>query len=223
MRIERGPREGTVGALIANPNIAAQVRKARAAYPRRELDLGGSLDLAARMSLPVPVLGDVAGLVADSHRLYSEPSERTVGNVGMMVAGLLPGIPSLGATRVWRGGKAPKDGYFYSRDPEYAKGFDKGDYRNYQATADSYLDFNNIYTDTQLRPVITALQESGDHVAAKQIADALKDGAVEGSHLYLWLKRLAKDSPESVLSRAGFDAIDTGRDLRMMNLQGVSY
>lgn len=124
---------------------------------------------------------------------------------------------------VHRGGRVPKDGYFYSRDPDYAKGFDKGDFRQYSVNADSALNFGSAYNAAQLEPVIKSLRESGDAKAAQQIADALKEGPVLGGHLYLWLKNLSKDSPEAVFKKAGFDALDFGRDIRVLNPAAVSY
>lgn len=55
----------------------------------------GMLDTAAASTALAPILGDIAGLAADANLLYNKPEERTLGNYGLMAAGLLPGIPGL--------------------------------------------------------------------------------------------------------------------------------
>ena len=61
--------------------------------PRRALD-----DAAVALS-PIPIVGDVVGGVSDAAMYYSEPEQRTLGNYGMSLLGMLPFIPAAGVTR----------------------------------------------------------------------------------------------------------------------------
>jgi hypothetical protein len=53
----------------------------------------GLLDTAAMATAPVPVAGDVVGLLADANRMR-DPAERTPLNFGLMALGALPFVPS---------------------------------------------------------------------------------------------------------------------------------
>lgn len=57
------------------------------------------LDYAALGLSPVPIAGDVAGVVADGYRMASDPKERTLLNTGLLALGALPVVPSLGAVK----------------------------------------------------------------------------------------------------------------------------
>lgn len=57
------------------------------------------LDAAALVSTPIPIAGDLVGLGADSYRMASDPKERTWLNAGLMAAGALPFVPSMGAVK----------------------------------------------------------------------------------------------------------------------------
>jgi len=64
-------------------------------------------DVLGGVSLPlsaVPVVGDVAGLGADAAMYANYPEERTLGNYGLTLAGMLPGIPAAAAMRTAKGG-----------------------------------------------------------------------------------------------------------------------
>jgi hypothetical protein len=58
--------------------------------------------IAASMGLPSP-LGDVAGLAGDVLGMVKRPEDRTWGNAGMALAGLVPGIAGAGVIRAMRG------------------------------------------------------------------------------------------------------------------------
>lgn len=59
----------------------------------------GLLDTASLASAPVPIAGDIIGLLADANRMR-DPSERTATNFGLMALGALPLVPSgLGKAR----------------------------------------------------------------------------------------------------------------------------
>lgn len=57
----------------------------------------GLLDAAALLTTPVPVLGDIAGLLSDANMIRNEGA--TFGNVAMAGLGLLPFVPSAGSIR----------------------------------------------------------------------------------------------------------------------------
>lgn len=57
------------------------------------------LDYAALGLSPVPIAGDVAGVVADGYRMASDPKERTLLNTGLLALGALPMVPSMGAVK----------------------------------------------------------------------------------------------------------------------------
>lgn len=58
--------------------------------------LQGLLDTAAIATMPVPVVGDAIGLLADAKRMYDQPAERTPMNVALAAIGLLPFMPPAG-------------------------------------------------------------------------------------------------------------------------------
>lgn len=53
----------------------------------------GVLDTLAMSTMAVPVVGDVAGGVADAYRYAKNPEERTPGNFALSAMGLLPFVP----------------------------------------------------------------------------------------------------------------------------------
>jgi hypothetical protein len=59
----------------------------------------GLLDSAALGTAPVPIVGDVLGLLADGKRLRDSPEERTLGNYGLSALGLLPFVPAMGTIK----------------------------------------------------------------------------------------------------------------------------
>ncbi|MCL4183751.1 MAG: hypothetical protein KJ011_09930 [Burkholderiaceae bacterium] len=62
-----------------------------------EITPQGLLDTASVATTPVPIAGDVIGLLADANRMYDQPVERTPTNVALAMLGLLPFMPSAGA------------------------------------------------------------------------------------------------------------------------------
>ena len=68
---------------VLNPNVTPQ----------------GLLDAAALVSTPVPIGGDILGLLADAKRFKDNPEERTAGNFALSGLGLLPFIPALGVLK----------------------------------------------------------------------------------------------------------------------------
>jgi hypothetical protein len=64
-----------------------------------EVTYQGLLDSAALGTAPVPIVGDVLGLLADGKRLRDNPEERTLGNYGLSALGLLPFVPAMGTIK----------------------------------------------------------------------------------------------------------------------------
>lgn len=64
------------------------------------MDRQGLLDIASLASSPIPVVGDVVGLLSDANYYYENPEELTPMNVALSAAGLLPFVPSRSTTRV---------------------------------------------------------------------------------------------------------------------------
>jgi len=57
------------------------------------------LDAASLATMPVPVVGDLTGGVADIFRLVNNPEERTPLNYGLMGMGMLPFVPNMGIAK----------------------------------------------------------------------------------------------------------------------------
>jgi hypothetical protein len=56
-------------------------------------------DKAAMATAPIPVVGDIAGLVADADMYMNDPESRTLLNAGLTAAGLIPYVPALSTSR----------------------------------------------------------------------------------------------------------------------------
>ena len=64
-----------------------------------------ALDKAALLTAPIPIVGDVVGGVADTVTLAEDPSWA---NLGILLGGLAPWVPSGGVTRAFKEGMSPK-------------------------------------------------------------------------------------------------------------------
>lgn len=73
--------------------VEALQEYARNMTPRKALS-----DAAVALS-PLPVIGDIVGGADDAVMYYSEPEQRTLGNYGMSLLGMLPFMPAAGVTR----------------------------------------------------------------------------------------------------------------------------
>ena len=67
--------------------------------PVKRFATNNPLDAAAIATIPVPVVGDLTGLLADANMYYNYPEERTLTNAGLSMAGLLPLVPSVTAIK----------------------------------------------------------------------------------------------------------------------------
>lgn len=80
---------------------AAQTAKARGAMSHRKFDpvtgrqFADAMQSASLLASPVPVLGDVAGLLGDAAMYAAKPEERTMGNAALTALGVLPFFPAL--------------------------------------------------------------------------------------------------------------------------------
>jgi hypothetical protein len=79
----------------------AQARQAQSAMSHRKFDpvTGRQMaDAAQKMGLltaPIPVVGDVMGLLGDAAMYAAKPEERTLANYGLTALGALPFVPSV--------------------------------------------------------------------------------------------------------------------------------
>jgi len=61
------------------------------------------MDQVALGTSPVPIVGDLAGLVADARMYTQEPDTRTWGNAALSGLGLLPFVPNAGMVKAFHG------------------------------------------------------------------------------------------------------------------------
>lgn len=57
------------------------------------------LDAAAIATMPIPIVGDITGLLADADMYYNEPEQRTLLNLGLSSLGVLPFVPPVVSMR----------------------------------------------------------------------------------------------------------------------------
>jgi hypothetical protein len=99
----------------------AAKRKAASHTPAKKVtgrDMADAMQAMGLLASPLPVVGDVAGLLGDAAMYAAKPEERTLGNAAMTMLGMLPFFPSaLGhvnapkMTRVFHGSPmGPVDG-----------------------------------------------------------------------------------------------------------------
>lgn len=211
------------------------------------------LQAASMAAMPVPPVSDALGMAGDAWMFASRPETRTPANYALAALPLVPAAGGLLAmmsrnvrpsamgllarampgqsgalgtvdAKLWRGGRAPMDGEFFSRDAEYAKGFDKGDFRQYAIKASKAINLHDTYTPDDVAGVFEAMRRDGDNAAADDIEKAVReDGGVDGGMLYMMVERLGKAAPERYLRAAGIQAIDTGRDVRLLDPKAASW
>jgi hypothetical protein len=79
---------------------AAQAAKARGAMSHRQFDpvtgrqFADAMQAVGLLASPIPVVGDVAGLLGDAAMYAAKPEERTLGNAAWTALGALPFVPS---------------------------------------------------------------------------------------------------------------------------------
>jgi hypothetical protein len=89
---------------------AAQTAKARGAMSHRRFDpvtgrqMADAMQSMGLLASPIPVVGDVAGLLGDAAMYAAKPEERTMGNAALTALGVLPFFPSL-AGKLGRAGR----------------------------------------------------------------------------------------------------------------------
>lgn len=62
----------------------------------RRMSTQDFLDTAALATMPLPIVGDVAGLASDAYRFATDPESRTLGNAAWASLGMLPFVPAMG-------------------------------------------------------------------------------------------------------------------------------
>jgi hypothetical protein len=213
--------------------LAREMTHYQPSAPRAPLDVGALVQngLLGASLAPYPV-GDVAGLLADAAMYYREPESRTWANGLLSLTGALSpfspsaslpsallgfNVPIMG--RVFRGSKTDDLGLdrFWSRDHSTAKGFDKGLFRTADVAADRALSFAHDVDMEAARPVLDAMRREGDP-AADMLEQVLReDGAVPGAMFYMMMERVGSAAPEYYMKKAGVQAIDVGRDIRVLD------
>lgn len=134
--------------------------------------------------------------------------------------------------------------HFFSRDPTYSEGFARGDggqMFSARLAPGRALNFGDDLTPTDLARLGRAIEALGgpDEVRAflsaipvnrppqnlaqlDSMAAQIPDLPIwPGGTLYQFLDRRGTVAANEVLRRAGFDAIDTGRDMVMLTNQGI--
>jgi hypothetical protein len=72
-------------------------RKAETHNPAKKVtarEMADAMQAVGLLASPIPVVGDVAGLLGDAAMYAAKPEERTWGNAGMTMLGALPFFPS---------------------------------------------------------------------------------------------------------------------------------
>ncbi|NOY72199.1 MAG: hypothetical protein GXP14_07450 [Gammaproteobacteria bacterium] len=213
-------------------------------------------DKAALATAPLPIIGDITGLVADADMFINDPESRTLLNAGLSAAGLIPFVPALSTVRkvnnppmdeaskmerakeqgykrgFYRGGKPPDEKglmggqQFYSRDKEYAEGFGEKspDFREYMLNIEKPLNWNSAINKADIDDIESYLNKIGDKRLSPYLQDIVAtdyEGEISGATLYQLLDNVGIETPEGILKASGFDAIDTGRDVRKITKEGV--
>lgn len=218
------------------------------------------LDKAALATAPVPVIGDIAGLMADADMYINDPESRTLLNAGLSAAGLIPFVPALTVAKrtakaadealdmsqaarmqraadqnfkggFYRGGKPPSDdgvlsGDFFSRDPELSKSFDNSDetdFREFMLKIDNPLGMGTVVGPPELAKLADSAKTRGLDETAGFFQELANDGmGLEGAMVqHLVEKEVGVTGMKGMLSDAGFDFLDTGRDVMRLTRGGV--
>jgi len=171
--------------------LLAQIEAARLAGARRAMshapqrpvgarEMADAAQMVGLLSAPIPVLGDVAGLLGDAAMYATKPEERTWSNAALTALGALPFVPpAAGAakkglldmsdaarakrmaeqgytTGMWRGGAGVADGPHFTPDPKAAAAFgarhgDKADVREYALRMGRQFDANGNFGPDDLK------------------------------------------------------------------------
>jgi hypothetical protein len=205
------------------------------------------------LASPIPVVGDVAGLLGDAAMYAAKPEERTLGNVGLTALAALPGVPPLAgkakkvldmsddarAARMaeqgyvrglWRGGKSVADGPFYTPDAQAAADFARrhganADVREYALRMGKQFDTSANFGPEDLQRLAEVLgTKYGNKMAAKELpsmASDFRSGRMPGAALYQVLEAQSGGNAADVLRAAGYDSLNAGQEVRMLNMGNV--
>jgi hypothetical protein len=81
----------------------ASQRSAMTHRPAKKLTGKEMIGAAQMGTAPLPVVGDVVGLLGDAAMYANYPEERTLGNFALTGLGMIPFMPGAGSLRVFRG------------------------------------------------------------------------------------------------------------------------
>ena len=187
----------------------------------------------------MPRVGE--GVRAYAERMQSPEARQTLLNMALEfgVGGLPKKAVEQGYQRgFFRGGRAPNskgelgNQHHFSRDREYAEGvFNEKyksapdrDFREYAIAMQKPFHLRRTYTTEDILPIQDALKAIGDKRLSPYLKEIVEDdygGAIPGSALHQLLDQVGIEPARSILQRAGFDAIDSGRDIEMLVPYGV--
>ena len=208
------------------------------------------------LASPIPIVGDVAGLMGDAAMYAAKPEERTAGNMALTALGALPFVPSAaGAARkaaktldiseearaarmaeqkytrgIWRGGKSIADGrYFTPVGQEAAANFAKrhgpdADIREYALRLGNQFDASADFGPDDLKRIAEFVKPYNPQLA-KYLPDMADDYRVTkkmpGGALWKVLQTQTGGNELDVLRAAGYDSINAGQEIIMINMGNV--
>ena len=204
--------------LQHNPTAGQLPGNLPAGMPRRTELPGVTLGNAAQMG--ALALADSAGDMFEVLHGASQrdPTRAGIGAASLAVPFLPVGVIRGLRTKAFRGGAEAKTTGFFSRDKGTAEGFAKGSLGKYDIRADKVLSFSDVLTPEDAKPIFRAMRDLGDKRTADRLERIIEaDGGVEGGLLYTLMEINGAASPELILKNAGIEAIDTGRDIRVIS------
>jgi hypothetical protein len=218
--------------------------------PQRQVtgrQMADAMQTAGLLAAPVPVVGDVAGLLGDAAMYAAKPEERTAGNALLTLLGALPFVPSVagkakklldmsdaaraqrmteqGYTRgLWRGGRGVADRPYYTPDADMAAKFaarhgDKADVREYAIRMGKSFRLDDTFGPDDLKVFADALAPY-NKAAAKELAGMATDfrgGRMPGAHLWQALKMTSGGNEQDILRALGFDTLNAGQEIITIN------
>ena len=127
----------------------------------------------------------------------------------------------------WRGGASPADGPYYTPDKSAAESFAKrhgpgADVREYAIKLDNQFDYHNGHVNPeQLETLAKIMDSEGNSFAAKGFRDiAREEGGLHNTELYQMLS-VHSPNPNAALSKLGYDVINAGQELVVLNKSGT--
>lgn len=146
-------------------------------YEREPWTLGRGLNVANLSTFGMPVVNDIAGFLDDSYMYLTQPESRTWGNAAMSAAGLLPFVPSAGATIAARNAPVADDALDMSSQARMQRADDMGfEYDVYHGSTQDISEFDLSYANPESdmgRGIYTTntAEDAGSNYAGMQSQD----------------------------------------------------